>query len=41
MQDLILEAWNDRELLKTKKYSDSVRDVIEALDKGSLRVASV
>jgi len=40
MQDLILEAWNDRELLKTKKYSDSVRDVIEALDKGSLRVAN-
>lgn len=39
MQDLILEAWADRELLKTKKYSDAVREVIEALDKGNLRVA--
>ncbi|MFT4092089.1 MAG: 2,3,4,5-tetrahydropyridine-2,6-dicarboxylate N-succinyltransferase [Niabella sp.] len=39
MQDLILEAWADRELLKDKKYSDAVREVIEALDKGNLRVA--
>ncbi len=39
MQDLILEAWTDRELLKEKRYSDAVREVIEALDKGNLRVA--
>lgn len=39
MQDLILEAWADRELLKQKKYSDAIREVIEALDKGNLRVA--
>jgi Tetrahydrodipicolinate N-succinyltransferase len=39
MQDLILEAWANRELLKDKKYSDAVREVIEGLDKGALRVA--
>lgn len=39
MQDLILEAWANRELLKDKKYSDAIREVIEALDKGQLRVA--
>src|SRR5258705_9318564 len=40
MKELILEAWNNRELLKEKKYFDAVRDVIEELDKGRLRVAS-
>src|SRR6266478_1200521 len=40
MKELILEAWNNRELLKEKKYPDSVREVIEELDKGKLRVAS-
>lgn len=39
MQDLILEAWANRELLKDKKYSDAIREIIEALDKGNLRVA--
>lgn len=39
-QDLILAAWNDRTLLKDKKYSDAVKQVIEAVDKGKLRVAS-
>jgi len=40
MKELIIEGWNNRELLKEKKYSDAVKDVIEELDKGRLRVAS-
>jgi 2,3,4,5-tetrahydropyridine-2-carboxylate N-succinyltransferase len=38
MKELILEAWNNRELLKDSKYSDAVRAVIEEVDKGRLRV---
>ena len=37
MQELIIAAWSDRELLKNKKYSDAVHTVIEELDKGKLR----
>ncbi|HEY2726592.1 MAG TPA: 2,3,4,5-tetrahydropyridine-2,6-dicarboxylate N-succinyltransferase [Parafilimonas sp.] len=40
LQSLILEAWNNRELLKEKKYSDAVKAVIEEVDKGRLRTAS-
>ena len=40
MKELIREIWNNRELLKEKKYSDAVHSVIEELDKGRLRVAS-
>src|SRR6185503_20359220 len=40
MKELILEAWNNRELLKDAKYTDAVRAVIEELDKGRLRVAN-
>jgi 2,3,4,5-tetrahydropyridine-2-carboxylate N-succinyltransferase len=40
MKELIIEAWNDREHLKDKKYSDAVKSIIEDLDKGKLRVAS-
>ncbi len=40
MNNLILEAWGNRELLKDKKYSDAVRAVIEEVDKGRLRTAS-
>jgi 2,3,4,5-tetrahydropyridine-2,6-dicarboxylate N-succinyltransferase len=40
MKDLILEAWGNRELLKDKKYNDTVRAVIEEVDKGRLRTAS-
>lgn len=40
MKELILEAWNNRELLKDKKYADAVRNVIEEVDKGRLRTAS-
>lgn len=39
-QDLILAAWNDRTLLQDAKYSDAVKQVIEAVDKGQLRVSS-
>jgi 2,3,4,5-tetrahydropyridine-2,6-dicarboxylate N-succinyltransferase len=40
MKELILEAWNNRDLLKDSKYSDAVRAVIEEVDKGRLRTAS-
>ena len=33
-------AWNDRALLKDETYSNAVREVIEEVDKGRLRVAS-
>src|SRR5580698_2553950 len=39
LMQLINDAWNDRELLKEEKYSDAVRQVIDAVDKGNLRVA--
>ena len=39
MKELILEAWHNRELLKDPKYADAIRDVIEEVDKGILRVA--
>jgi len=39
MQQLILEAWADRTLLKEEKYTGAVRDVIEEVDKGRLRTA--
>jgi 2,3,4,5-tetrahydropyridine-2,6-dicarboxylate N-succinyltransferase len=40
MQELIQQAWSNRELLKDNTYADTVRVVIEELDKGRLRVAS-
>lgn len=40
LQQLIAEAWGNRELLKDKTYSDAVRAVIEEVDKGRLRTAS-
>ncbi len=33
-------AWNDRALLKDETYSNSIREVIEEVDKGRLRVAA-
>src|SRR5436190_19468815 len=39
MKELILEAWGNRELLKDTKYTDTIRAVIEEVDKGRLRVA--
>lgn len=39
VQELILTAWADRELLKDDTYKNAVRAVIEEVDKGRLRVA--
>lgn len=39
LQALILEAFVNRELLQEARYSEAVREVMEALDKGRLRVA--
>jgi 2,3,4,5-tetrahydropyridine-2-carboxylate N-succinyltransferase len=39
LQALIKQAWNSRELLKTQQYEKAVRDTIEEVDKGRLRVA--
>ncbi|MCX6300528.1 MAG: 2,3,4,5-tetrahydropyridine-2,6-dicarboxylate N-succinyltransferase, partial [Bacteroidetes bacterium] len=40
LQALILEAWDNRELLKDTKYTDAIRAVIEEVDKGRLRTAA-
>jgi 2,3,4,5-tetrahydropyridine-2-carboxylate N-succinyltransferase len=40
LQQLIQEAWANRELLKDIKYADAVRVVIEEVDKGRLRTAA-
>ncbi len=40
LQSLILEAWNNRELIKEKKYADAVKAVFEEVDNGRLRTAS-
>jgi 2,3,4,5-tetrahydropyridine-2-carboxylate N-succinyltransferase len=40
LQSLIEKAWNQRELLSEVTYTDAVRNVIEEVDKGRLRVAS-
>ncbi len=39
MKELILEAWENRELLSDNKYTDAVNSVLEEVDKGRLRVA--
>lgn len=39
-QHQIAEAWQNRELLKEEKYIETIRTVIEEIDKGRLRVAS-
>lgn len=39
LQPLILEAWSNRDLLKEKKFIRAVREVIEHVDKGTLRTA--
>jgi 2,3,4,5-tetrahydropyridine-2-carboxylate N-succinyltransferase len=40
MKELILKAWDNRELLKEKEYAEAVHAAMEELDKGRLRVAS-
>ncbi len=39
LKNLVVEAWENRELLKERKYKDAIREVIDLLDKGKLRVA--
>jgi len=39
LQQTIEQAWEDRALLKEQNVQDSIRDVVEQLDKGKLRVA--
>ena len=40
LEERILAAWANRELLKEKEFADAVRAVIEEVDKGRLRTAS-
>ena len=40
LQQLIQDAWANRELLKEPVYSNAVRAIIEEVDKGRLRTAS-
>ena len=39
MRDIIENAWQNRELLKDQSTQQAIRDVIEQLDKGTIRVA--
>ncbi|SNZ09695.1 2,3,4,5-tetrahydropyridine-2-carboxylate N-succinyltransferase [Persephonella hydrogeniphila] len=39
LKQLITEVWENRELLKEKKYRDAVRETVDLLDKGKIRVA--
>ena len=39
LKNLIVEAWEKRELLKDNRYKEAVKEVIDLLDKGKLRVA--
>ena len=39
MQKIIEEAWENRELLKQENTKNTIREIIELLDKGKLRVA--
>jgi 2,3,4,5-tetrahydropyridine-2-carboxylate N-succinyltransferase len=39
LEELVLKAWDDRELLKNEIYSDAIRNTIDKLDEGKLRTA--
>ena len=39
LKKLILEAWENRELLKENKYKEAVKETIDLLDNGKIRVA--
>jgi 2,3,4,5-tetrahydropyridine-2-carboxylate N-succinyltransferase len=39
LQDIIEKAWENRDLLKDKTTIDSIREVIDLLDNGTIRVA--
>jgi 2,3,4,5-tetrahydropyridine-2-carboxylate N-succinyltransferase len=39
LQEQIEKAWADRELLKSSETQEAIREVVDQLDKGKLRVA--
>ncbi len=39
-RQLIEDAWNDRTRLKQSEVQSAIRSIIEALDKGQIRVAT-
>lgn len=39
IKNLIEKAWEDRSLLKDEKVVETIKQVVEMLDKGELRVA--
>jgi 2,3,4,5-tetrahydropyridine-2-carboxylate N-succinyltransferase len=39
LKERINDCWENRELIKEKSYQDTIKEVIELLDKGKLRVA--
>jgi len=39
LEKIIAEVWNNRELLNDETYTDAIRNVIDKIDKGNLRVA--
>ena len=39
LRSIIEEAWENRELLKKSETVQAIEDVLEAIDKGQLRVA--
>jgi len=39
LKERVQAVWNDRALLKETEYIDVIRDVIESVDKGRLRIA--
>ena len=39
MQDIIEKAWDNREMLKNPDVIKTIESIIEALDKGKIRVA--
>ena len=39
LKDLIEQAWNNRELLKDNAVQKAIRDVVDELDCGRLRIA--
>ncbi len=41
MKELIEQVWNNRALLNEEKFKETIRNVIEELDKGRLRVAEL
>ncbi|NJW54853.1 2,3,4,5-tetrahydropyridine-2,6-dicarboxylate N-succinyltransferase, partial [Salinimicrobium sp. CDJ15-91] len=39
LKEIIEKAWEDRELLKENKTTNAIREVVDLLDSGKLRVA--